>query len=176
MKRIHLYFSPKRDSDLINLMMNPQVNFNKLAKAAIINYINGTVFFIDVPPKTSYEIEPKKKYECTISLREDEEYIADILQTVEDGLRGTCVKQMIRYSIRGSLINYYIQSDVGGQEINRQPTPIRTIQKDKIKQSEKPKEKKIEQVEPKKEPEAIVPPRSNFDLFGELAAMGAGPH
>ena len=188
MKRIHFYFSPVRDWDLINLMMNPQVDFNKLAKSAIVNYVKGKMIFIDPPAKINYEIEENKKYECTISLKNDEEFIFDFLQRIDEGLRSTCIKQIIRFSINGGLINYFFDTSMAPILESKKDISIRQIAKrseadTKLEQKAQSAHDTKGQVvpgtasqEPKKIEPVMPPPDTDFDLFGELAAMGAGPH
>lgn len=180
MKRIHIRFNPSMDRDLINLMMNPLVDFNKLSKNALVNYIRGKVILVEVPPKISYEIEPERKYECYVSFRKNEMDVIEALQTIDSGQRNFFVKNVIRFSVKGALLNYTYDSGITKIPVDL-PVEKRQIETSKPKEApkrieNKPDIKSVVEKEPDEEVETVKTSSSDFDLFGELAALGAAPH
>lgn len=177
MKRIHLYLSPKRDFDLVNLMMNPALDFRKLAKNVLVNYVRGNVVYIDVPPKTNYTAGTKG-YDCIISFRDTEEDVFEFLQNINEGDRGRFIKQVIRFSIKGGLLDYYFDADMAPVKVTPPSTTVlKPERRPKVVSEKKPKAPKPEVIkEPVVEEPVITQSNNDFDLFGELAALGAGPH
>lgn len=188
MKRITLYLSNNRDFDLINLMMNPTIDFNKMAKNMLVNYVRGDVVYVAVPPKTNYvpvKHESKKTkrdrgYRCVVSFGDREEDVFDFLQSVDEGKRSNFIKQVIRFSIKGGLLDYYFDNNDAPVVISQRREPetrddIKVVKKPQKVTEEIKEEAVISKPEVVTEEPVITSESNDFDLFGELAALGAAP-
>lgn len=146
MKRYTLYMYSKRDFDLINLMMNPIIDFNKLVRSVIENYAKGQIVFFDAPEKTNF-VPEQNTYQLIFSIKNKE--AIEILDSIPKGMKSEFIKRVIRASINGGLLDYYTQTAV---EVQKQ----RNVKKEKLVVKQPVEKKKEEIIEPKEQSKSTV--------------------
>ena len=182
MKRIHIYLNYTRDKDLIYLMENPLIDFTKLSKKCVVSYFREGLLQMELPKRVDVCIEDKAKYDFYIRFLPSEEDVYDKIREIDKGLRGLVVKQIIRASIKGGLVDYFFGSTYKKNELTPQIKTKKKVIEEIVETPLNEISDKKEDIEKSAPLEEVIPDNSgiistgDFDLFGELAALGAAPH